>query len=286
MPPRTSLWELFWTNNEPYSARDQQHKKAWCMPCVEEAVELFRRQEFTQIAHGTLVEENRMTDTQRREKAVLAVKFICGKSEQMINHMKTCKTIQKSSELTQKREDIITRYRATKIQRQPLQQLASFQPNSTHFPSLPTPIQSASSSMASISPRSGSARESQQISHSNKRLRTSSSFPVAQDCWDSEQQEFNQDLVRLFAACGFSWNSANNPETTLFFGKYVPQARVPDRRVLSGTILDREVNRVEGNVWQQVQGQKATYQADGWKNIAKTNVISSMMTAALKICLS
>ncbi|KAJ7640524.1 hypothetical protein B0H17DRAFT_1149012 [Mycena rosella] len=48
------------------------------------------------------------------------------------------------------------------------------------------------------------------------------------------QDEFAEDLCKLFVACNVAWNSAANPQLLLFFTKYVPEAKIPDRRVLSG----------------------------------------------------
>jgi len=53
------------------------------------------------------------------------------------------------------------------------------------------------------------------------------------------QQEFAQDLCRLFVMCNIAWNVANNVELHLFFAKWVPGAVVPERRALSQTCLPK-----------------------------------------------
>ncbi|KAH9941965.1 hypothetical protein B0H21DRAFT_670029, partial [Amylocystis lapponica] len=92
------------------------------------------------------------------------------------------------------------------------------------------------------------------------------------------QQEFSQDMCRLFVACGMSWNMADNPEIHLFTDKWIPGSTVPGRRVLSGTYLDRAVDEVRAKTKVRIQGKIATGQCDGWKNIAKTSVVTSVMT--------
>ena len=94
-----------------------------------------------------------------------------------------------------------------------------------------------------------------------------------------EQAEFERDVCEWFVACGIPWNAANNPQTGLFSAKWFPKnVSVPDRRVLSGRILDGHVKKVEDRVEVSVKGKFATGQCDGWKNIAKTNVITTVMT--------
>jgi hypothetical protein len=80
-------------------------------------------------------------------------------------------------------------------------------------------------------------------------------------------------MLKLFVFCGFARNSANDPQIA-FVEKYIPGAKVPDRRVLSGRILDGEVAKVE----ERIVGKMATGQCDGWKNVAKTSVVTSMIT--------
>ncbi|KAJ7729989.1 hypothetical protein B0H16DRAFT_1330093 [Mycena metata] len=79
-----------------------------------------------------------------------------------------------------------------------------------------------------------------------------------------KQQEFAEDLCKLFVACNVAWNSANNPELLLFFSKYVPEAKIPDRRVLSGRVLDTLVLQIEKEMKSQVAGKLGMGQCDGW----------------------
>ncbi|KAJ7874609.1 ribonuclease H-like domain-containing protein, partial [Mycena leptocephala] len=104
------------------------------------------------------------------------------------------------------------------------------------------------------------------------------SYAQSAPSWSTEQQaEFGADLCKLFVTCGWSWNAVANPELKLFFEKYLPAAELPDRRVLSGSILKTEANKVIVATRQKIQGKLATYSEDGWKNIAHTHVDTSML---------
>jgi hypothetical protein len=92
------------------------------------------------------------------------------------------------------------------------------------------------------------------------------------------QHEFDDDMCQMFASCGWAWNLANNPQLQQFFSKWVPEVQVPDRRKLSGPVLNAEVRKVEDRMKVRVEGQLATGQCDGWKNISKTSVIGTMIT--------
>ena len=96
--------------------------------------------------------------------------------------------------------------------------------------------------------------------------------------WDqARQDDFAANLCNLFVACNFSFNAAENPQTHLFFAKWIPGAKVPDRRKLSGPCLDTAVTHATRTTRTAVFGQYATGQSDGWKNIAKTSVLTSTM---------
>ena len=103
--------------------------------------------------------------------------------------------------------------------------------------------------------------------------------PHPEPIWDEAcQTEVAHDLCKLFAACGISWNVIDNPQFHLFFEKWLPRARIPDRRALSGSVLNTVAEEAVGAVKVRVAGKLAMGQSDGWKNIARTNVISSVMS--------
>jgi hypothetical protein len=97
--------------------------------------------------------------------------------------------------------------------------------------------------------------------------------------------EFSQDMCKFLVSCGIPWNAVSNPEMRLFMGKWIPGVVVQDRRILSGQILDGEVKKVEVRLVEKVKGKLATGQCDGWENIAKTHVITSMITVEHEVSL-
>jgi hypothetical protein len=119
-----------------------------------------------------------------------------------------------------------------------------------------------------------------------KRRRTSSVFEESRllPSWTSTvQSEFGEDLCKLFVAIRAPWNSANNPQMHIFFQKWVPGAIIPDRRTLSGPILDREAAKVEESLKSKLQGRLATFTTDGWKNKAKQSIVASMVSVGSEV---
>ena len=65
-----------------------------------------------------------------------------------------------------------------------------------------------------------------------------------------------------------------------------PGAVIPDRKQLSGRILDQEVESVEERMKLKIQGKVGTGQCDGWKNNAKKSVVSTMVTVENEVRLA
>ncbi|KAJ7034526.1 ribonuclease H-like domain-containing protein [Mycena alexandri] len=68
------------------------------------------------------------------------------------------------------------------------------------------------------------------------------------------------------------------PEFKGFFQRYLPQATLPDRRVLSGRILDEEAAKVIATARMETNGKLAMYSEDGWTNTARTHVDTSIIS--------
>jgi hypothetical protein len=97
------------------------------------------------------------------------------------------------------------------------------------------------------------------------------------------QSEFGEDFCKLLIAIRAPWNSANNPQMHLFAQKWIPGAVVPDRRTLSGPILDQEAAKVEDQLKTKLHGRLATFTTDGWKNKAKQSIVASMISVASEV---
>lgn len=98
------------------------------------------------------------------------------------------------------------------------------------------------------------------------------------------QEEFSSDICRLFIAMNTAWAAAENPEFHTFIHKWVgPEVVVLDRRTISGRVLDKEVEKVENQVRRKVQGKLAMGSCDGWKNVAKSNVVTSLMNVGNEV---
>jgi hypothetical protein len=121
-----------------------------------------------------------------------------------------------------------------------------------------------------------------------KRKRTSSIYedsPLSTKApWTPAlQSEFGEDMCKLLIAIRAPWNAANNPQMQLFAQKWVPGAVVPDRRTLSGPILDREAAKVEEKLKAKLSGRLATFTTDGWKSKAKQSIVASMISVASEV---
>ena len=113
------------------------------------------------------------------------------------------------------------------------------------------------------------------LKHARTSLRSIDDSPLVSA---ERQKEFSQDMCKLLVSCGIPWNAASNPQMHNFFSRWIPGVVVQDRQILSGGILDAEVKKVEERIVAKVKGRLTMEQCDGWENIAKTHVVTSMMT--------
>lgn len=191
---------------------------------------------------------------------------ICGKMERMIAHASRCSAVNP--------EDLkFVQRKIAELQRFKAEHASS----SSSLTITTRPPHSAGSSRSFRGPE-GSRGSSFTVATGDE--------PCSCGChtWDNlRQKEFSEDLCKLFVACGWAWNGANNPELGLFCGKYIRGASLPDRRKLAGPLLDSAARSVEDRIAASVRGKVATGQCDGWKNIAKTNVVTSVMTVERKV---
>ncbi|THV04529.1 hypothetical protein K435DRAFT_649113 [Dendrothele bispora CBS 962.96] len=67
------------------------------------------------------------------------------------------------------------------------------------------------------------------------------------------------------------------PYGSTFFPSGVPGSVLPSRGVLSGRILDEEVEKAEVKTRLNTANRYGTGQCDGWKNIVKNSLITAMI---------
>ena len=102
--------------------------------------------------------------------------------------------------------------------------------------------------------------------------------------WAKEtKDEFQYNLCLAFISSGIAWNAISDVQLWHFLEKWIPGAEIPDRRKLAGPILDKEVTRVISKTRLHTAGRFATGQSDGWKNIAKASVVTSMIIADFEV---
>ena len=94
---------------------------------------------------------------------------------------------------------------------------------------------------------------------------------------DVLQEQFRSELCMLLVATNTAWWAVDHPYVRWWVSRWVPGALVPSRKLLSGAVLDNLSKNIESEMKSKVTGKFATGQCDGWKNIAKTSLIASMI---------
>ncbi|KAK7458867.1 hypothetical protein VKT23_009877 [Stygiomarasmius scandens] len=95
-------------------------------------------------------------------------------------------------------------------------------------------------------------------------------------------REFHSDICMLFVSGHVAWHAVDNPYWHYFFSKWVPGSVLPGCNILSGRILNEEVGKADAETRVEVNGWFSTGQSDGWKNIAKNSLITSMVNMEYK----
>ncbi|KAF8163038.1 ribonuclease H-like domain-containing protein [Crassisporium funariophilum] len=245
MPPKSPVWDLFHSNQTKYKT-NSTHLNAWCKACV--AAEICQTDAMSEC-------DPPLTDQEKFDKALCRVEPICGKRQRLEAHVEKCKVL-----TPQERASALLCIGKENVPPPP--------------PSIPGPSHFPLSHCPPLTPTTTSTPLTG--GRPLKRARTSlDELPV-----QLTQAEFDVDACKLFVACGIAWNTANNPEMQKFTNKWChSNVKMSDRRVLSGRVLDGEVKKIEKTVKDAVAGLLVTGQCDGWKNVAKDHVVSTVMTA-------
>ncbi|KAJ7844634.1 hypothetical protein B0H14DRAFT_2585150 [Mycena olivaceomarginata] len=116
-------------------------------------------------------------------------------------------------------------------------------------------------------------------SASAHRICISTGTPSPAPTWSPSQQEnFENRILRLTASAGFPLNWVNNPEWILFCEEFLPSARNPSRKTLTRRLLPAAVRKLRAEAQLRTPGSFATIQEDGWTG-NKHNLMAFMMTA-------
>ncbi|KAF7326313.1 DUF659 family protein [Mycena kentingensis (nom. inval.)] len=240
----------------------------------------------------------------------------CGKVHDLKNHLQSCQTIQGNPSLVARRDSILMQHQAWEAKSRASsstshhQSVATAQSFAPHAPTrsnsfsgsappspnlyaLPTPHPHSQSPFlrdASIPPSPLEqfrtlpplSRSASPAPPAKRRHVSADAYIPVSPLSPELQAEFEADLCDLFAANNWSWMGVNGDVTRFFFGKWIPGAQMPDRRHLSGKVLDERADKVIERTRKEINGKLASYSADGWKNIASTNLNSSVLSVETK----
>jgi hypothetical protein len=113
-----------------------------------------------------------------------------------------------------------------------------------------------------------------------KRQKTQATFEVTTKVkWDQEKTEaFNQDLTRAIVSTNIPFNVVTNPAFQQFLRTWAADPPIASRQVLSGRHLKKLVRDIENKAQTRMKGKLGMGQCDGWKNVAKTSIVATMVT--------
>ena len=203
---------------------------------------------------------------------------MCGKAERMKSHLKHCKNISDDERTLA----LLNAAKAAPLLPSPSQIITA--PNTPQAGLISSPAPSTSARVQTLNTtrrntNSNPIRKATSL-YDNSHLSGGGVRSLAKVLSPSElQDELSADLCRLLIELNTAWAATDRPGLHQFIRKWIgTEVVVQDRRILSGKVLDKEVLKVEDAIRLFVQGKLATGQCDGWKNVAKSNVVTSLMT--------
>jgi hypothetical protein len=111
--------------------------------------------------------------------------------------------------------------------------------------------------------------------------------PLVDDDMDDEQSraDFHPDTCRLFLELGAAWSGADRPFVRKYFQKHVTgRPALPSSGTLSGRVLDEESAKVVASWREETKDEYGSGQSDGWKNVQKRNLVTSVAVTNGKAC--
>ncbi|KAJ3862242.1 hypothetical protein EV359DRAFT_65791 [Lentinula novae-zelandiae] len=299
MPPKSLLRELFWTDMRPASSSDNVHQKMLCIACIDVQV---RHLEVADMLAAVHAHSSQVVVRTAEERLNQSCCDLWGtESERRSEFLKMCAHVMNWAAFERSREGKqLSKKKRKSVLNNPTSMHTLSNENALPVPSSPTcfpasqQVPLSAHTLGSLTTFPFSSLYTQQqpelrlplsplslsLSPLNteplqKRQRTG----LVPQTWSSNiQEEFGHDLAEVFASCGIAWVVAQHPQFRTFFQKWLPDAHIPDRRVLAGRLLSDLANGVILETREKVNGKLGTYQADGWKNVAKTNVNTSLIT--------
>lgn len=139
----------------------------------------------------------------------------------------------------------------------------------------------APSQSASVSAQSRSASVSAQY----RRQSNSSAMIDPTLIWSPEKQKsFDTRIARMTASAGFPLSWVDNAEWIDFCTEFVPAAKLPSRKTLTGRLLPAAITELRTAAMTVAKGQNATLQADGWTGMNNHHLLAFMITVNGKVC--
>lgn len=310
-------WKYFLTDGTKFKG-DKDHLASWCILCHElEVSNLESWEKSAHILDETVVQHSRVEIDAAGIWSYLEKKVRCqnhlsvwlvfakhprptcvAKSEYMLGHLQSCTAATEdirawaSHQLEMLRQSNVVSEESSEL----LGQLPmSRQPNCLHSYSIIHSELSTSSTFPptlkrlKISWSEGDSHFTTSESTSIGLFRTTqSSQPLSSLAFyprnpqialfsPDVQQDFENDLCKVFAANGWAWAGADNPWFQWFYRKWIPGSRDISAWSLSGPILERQMGEMRGQL-ESLQGKLRTGQCDEWRDIAKTNVVGSLIS--------
>ncbi|KAI0631797.1 hypothetical protein C8Q77DRAFT_1074755 [Trametes polyzona] len=305
MPPKNDIWRHFEDLKDAGGKtvkylRDRSHSCAWCIACLDECVRECRAQDLVSIARGELREvrsESKLRSSFKNPTLALSAagwKKPSNIVDDFTGVIPVCGKKDSASPLTIKissRGTPVTKLSPLSLQ-SVLRQSAQHGSSPASSSSLPstasaTPYASPAKrartlpDLTSLHPGQGAFDETKAAHALPAGLQELLESPCAScPChhWDDNRQhELASDLCKLWVSCNIPWNAVSNPQLRIFMEKWIPGGEVPDRRDLAGKYLQEAVTSAVTATRSRVAGGLATGMSDGWKNIAKVPVLTSVM---------
>ena len=97
------------------------------------------------------------------------------------------------------------------------------------------------------------------------------------------KHELDVQVAKFFFACNIPFNAVEHKEFITLVKNLRPGYTPPNRKTLSGTLLDEMTCNLENEMKSQLQGKECTLVQDGWSNIHNDPVIASCLQVENKV---